>query len=54
MSVEQETSFVFGKTFKEYNEKELREFIDCLKIRLVKNNYFWLEYYKNQLQDYKY
>jgi len=38
MSVEQETSFVFGKTFKEYNEKELREFIDCLKIRLVKNN----------------
>jgi len=37
-NVEQETSFVFGSTFKDYNEKELREFINCLKIRLVKNN----------------
>jgi len=47
-TVEQETSFVFGSTFKEYNEKEQREFIDCLKIRLVKNN-IPLDIFKDKL-----
>lgn len=37
-TVEEETSFVFGETFKQYNKEELRRSIDCLKTRLVKNN----------------
>ena len=38
MNIVEETSFVFGETFKDNSVEEFRTFVDLLKTRLVKNN----------------